>query len=123
MPDRAGIPTLGTHRSTVGEIGGDVLRQLVFDLVLLFVGSSRDNSAFMATVIFQATAAGDSFTADEGEEIRLRHRAQLYIGETLDSTGDFIISTRCARACGLCARSLLVSVARKNTCQLTPLLC
>ena len=36
VPDRAGMPTLGTHRSAVGEIGGDVLRQLVFDLVLLF---------------------------------------------------------------------------------------
>ena len=35
--DRAGMPSRGTHRSAVGEIGGDVLRQLVFDLVLLFL--------------------------------------------------------------------------------------
>ena len=25
VPDRAGMPSLGTHRSAVGEIGGDVL--------------------------------------------------------------------------------------------------
>ena len=52
----------------------------------------------MATVIFEAAPAGNSFIEDEGEEVRLRHRAQLYIGETLNSTGELIISTRCAHA-------------------------
>ena len=36
VPEHAGMPSLGTHWVAVGEIGGDVLRQLVFDLVLLF---------------------------------------------------------------------------------------
>jgi hypothetical protein len=52
----------------------------------------------MATVIFEAAPAGNSFTEDEGEEVHLRHRAQLYLGETLNSTGELIISTRCAHA-------------------------
>ena len=37
VPEHAGMSSLGTHRVDVDEIGGDVLRQLVFDLVLLFV--------------------------------------------------------------------------------------
>ena len=38
------MPSLGTHRVDVGEIGGDVLRQLVFDLVLLFYSPCEVNA-------------------------------------------------------------------------------
>ena len=47
----------------------------------------------MATVIFQAAPSG--FEAEADEEIRMRRRAQLYIGDALNSTGELIISTRC----------------------------
>ena len=69
----------------------------LYEIKVMMAGSWKSRKVTLvesAATMLTGSAIIGGLVGGEGEEVRLRRRAQLYIGEALDSTGELIVTTR-----------------------------